>query len=124
MGAWGALLDPADMQGRSAESHLIPPQVHQFRHAQAVPVSHEYHRGVPVAPPIAVGGNEQAVHFGFGQVLAGAQVGVWHTLGRDCAIYGGWRDQLEVRLSHRFRPSRADDCSYKTSSTNCRVGQD
>jgi hypothetical protein len=35
----------------------------------------------------------------------------------DCSVYGGWRDQLEVRLGHRFRPSRADDCSYKTSFT-------
>jgi hypothetical protein len=29
-----------------------------------------------------------------------------------------------VRLGHVVCPSVADDCSYKTSSTNRRVGQD
>jgi hypothetical protein len=28
-----------------------------------------------------------------------------------------------VRLGHVVCPSVADDCSYKTSSTNCRVEQ-
>jgi hypothetical protein len=107
MGARGALLDPADVQGRSAEIHLIRAQVHQFRDTQPVPVSQEDHRGVPVAPTIAVGGSRQAFHFGLGEILAGAQVGVGHTLGGDCAIYGGWRDQLEVRLGRRFCLSRA-----------------
>ena len=124
MGAGGALFDPADVQGAGGELHLIPAQVYQFGDTQAVPISHEDHGGVPVAPPIAFGGRQQALHFGLGQVFAGAQVGVRHTLGGDCAIYGGWRHQFEVRLGHGFRPSRADDCSYKGSSTNCHVGQD
>ena len=62
---------------------------------------------------LPVCGSHQPLDFGLGQILAGAQVGVRRTLGGDCAIYGGWRDQLEVRLGHGFRPSRADDCSYK-----------
>ena len=76
-----------------------------------------------MAPSIAVYGSQQAFHFGLGQILAGAQIGVRHTLGGDSAIYGGWRDQLEVRLGQGFRPSRADDCSYKASFTKCRFGQ-
>ncbi len=94
-----------------AELHLIPAQVHQFGDTQAVPVGHEDHGGVPVAPAVAPGGFHQPLDLGLGQILAGAQVGVWRTLGGDCAIYGGWRDQLEVRLGHGFRPFRADDCS-------------
>ena len=111
MGAGRAFLDPADVQGRGAEIHLIPAQVHQFRHAQAMPVSREDHRGIPLAPAVALGSFHQPLDFGLGQVFAGAKVGVWNALGDDCAIYGGWRDQLEVRLGHTFCPSGADDCS-------------
>ena len=124
MGAWGALLDPADVQGGRAEVHLIPAQVHQLGDAEAMPVAHQDHGGVPVAPAVAVGCCHQPLDLSFREVLAGAQDGVRHTPRGNCAIYGGWRDQLEVRLVHGFRLSRADDCSYKTSSTNCRVGQD
>ena len=112
MGAWGALLDPADVQGGRSELHLIPAQVHQLGGPQAVPVGHQDHGGVPVAPAVALGGVHQPLDLGLGQVLAGAQVGVGRALGGDCSIYGGWRDQLEVRLGHVFRPSCADDCSY------------
>jgi hypothetical protein len=38
MGAWGAMLDPEDVQGRSAEIHLIPAQVHQLGDTEAMPV--------------------------------------------------------------------------------------
>ena len=123
MGAWGALLDPADVQGGGGELHLIPAQVHQFGDTQAVPESHENHHGVAVAPAVALGRFHQPLDLGLGQILAGPQVGVSRTLGGDCSVYGGWRDQLEVRLGHVVCPSVADDCSYKTSSTNCRVEQ-
>ena len=124
MGAGRPLLDPADVQGGRAEVHLIPAQVHQLGDAEAMPVAHQDHGGVPVAPPIALGGSQQAFHFGLGQILAGAQVGVRRTFGGDCSICGGWRDQLEVRLGHVVCPSGADDCSQKASFANCRVGQD
>jgi hypothetical protein len=38
VGAWGALFDPADVQGGCGELHLIPAQVHQLRDPQAMPV--------------------------------------------------------------------------------------
>ena len=88
-----------------------------------MPVSREDHRGVPLAPAVALGSFHQPLDFGLGQVFAGAQVGVWHALGGDCAIYGGWGDQLEVRLGQRFCPSRADDYPKLASFTDCRAGQ-
>ena len=39
-------------------------------------------------------------------------------LGRNCSLYGGWRDQLEVRFGHEFRASRMTDCSYNTYYMN------
>ena len=40
MGARGALLDPADVQGGGGELHLIPAQVHQLGDTEAMPVAH------------------------------------------------------------------------------------
>ena len=96
MGAGCALLDPADVQGGRFELHLIPAQVHQLGGAQAVPVGHKDHRGVPVAPAVALGRVHQPLDLGLGQVLAGAQLGVGEALRGNCSFYGGWRDQLEV----------------------------
>ncbi len=81
MGAWRALLDPADVQRGRAELHLIPAQVHQLGGPQAVPVGHQDHGGVPVAPAVSLGGFHQPLDLGLGQVLAGAQVGVGRRLG-------------------------------------------
>ena len=76
MGARSALLDPADVQVGRSEVHLIPSQVHQFGGPQAVPVGHQDHRGVPVAPAVSRGGFHQPLDLGFRQVLAGPQGGV------------------------------------------------
>ena len=103
MGARGALLDPADVQRGGPEVHLIPPQVRQLGRPQAVPVGHQDHRGVPVAPAVSRGGLHQPLDLGLRQVLAGPQVGVGGPLGPDCSVYGGWRDQPEVPFGHVFR---------------------
>ena len=50
----------------------------------------------PVAVTIALGGLQEPLDLGLGEVLAGAQGGVGWTLGRDRSIYDGWRDQLEM----------------------------
>ena len=118
MGAGRALLDPADVQRRRPEVHLVPPQVHQLGRPQAMPVGHKDHRGVPVAPAVSRGGFHQPLDLGLGQVLAGAQVAVGGPLGANCSIYGGWRDQLEVRFGHTFRAPGVTDCSYNGSSSN------
>ena len=112
MGAGGALLHPADVKRPRGKLDLVPPQVHQLRGPQAVPVGHQRHRGVPVPPAVSPGGVHQPLDLGLRQVLAGAQLAVGRPLGGDCSIYGGWRDQPEVPFGHAFRASRPDDCSY------------
>ena len=76
MRAGRALLDPADVQGGRGELDLVPAQVHQFGSAQAVPVGHQDHGGVAVAPAVSLGGLHQPLDLGLGQVFAGAQLGV------------------------------------------------
>ena len=115
MGAGSALLDPADVQRSRSELDLIPAQVHQFGGAQTVPVGNQNHRSVPVSPAVALSRSHQPLDFGFGQVLAGAQVAIGRPPGRNCSVYGGPRDQLEVPFGHMFRPSRVNDCSYNGS---------
>ena len=113
-----ALLDPADMQSCRGELHLIPAQVHQFGDAQAMPVGHKDHGGVPVSPAVALCRSHQPLDFGFGQVLAGAQVAIGRPPGRNCSVYGGPRDEPEVPFGHVFHPSRIDACSYNTHYSN------
>jgi hypothetical protein len=93
MGTGAALLDPADVQGGRGEVDLVPAQVGQFARPQAVPIGHQDHGGVPVSPSVCLGGPEQALDLGLGQVLAGAQVGVGGTLRPNCSIYGAWSHQ-------------------------------
>jgi hypothetical protein len=111
MGTRRALLDPADVQRRRSEIHLLPPQVHQFGGPQAVPVGHKDHRGVPVPPTVSLGRVHQPLDLGFRQVLTGAEGAVRWPLGLNCSIYGGWRDQPEVPLDHAFRDPRPNYCS-------------
>ena len=98
MGAWGASLDPADMQRARGELNLIPAQVHKLGGPEAVPVGRQDHGGVAMPPTVLPGSGHQPFDLGLSQVLAGAQVGVGKPPGRDCSFYGGWRDQLQVRL--------------------------
>ncbi len=59
-----------------------------------MPVAHKDHRSVPVPPAVAFGRYHQPLDFGFRQVFPRPQVGVGWPLGRDCSVYGGWRDEL------------------------------
>lgn len=69
-----------------------------------MPVGQEHHSGVPVAMPVAPGGIDQPLDLGFGEMFAGAQVGIRPPARHNCSIYGSWRDQLEMRFRHRFPP--------------------
>ena len=102
MGAWGALLDPADVQRGGPEVHLIPPQVHQFGGPQAVPVGHKDHRGVPVAPAVSRGGFHQPLDLGLRQVLAGAQVALGGRLGLTVRFTVAGVTSLRCHLAMRF----------------------
>jgi hypothetical protein len=83
-----------------------------------VPIGHQHHRGVPVAPTVSRGRVHQPLDLGFGQVLAGAQGAIGWPRGPNCSVYGGWRDQPEVPLGQVFRAPRPDDCPYNDRFTN------
>jgi hypothetical protein len=91
VGTWSALLDSADVQRGGPEVHLLPPQVHKLRSPQTVPVGHQHHCCVTVAPAVLPGRVHQPFDLGLGQVLAGPQLAVRSTLGGRCSVYGGWR---------------------------------
>ena len=63
-----------------AELDLIPAEVNQLRHSQAVPVSHEDHGGIPVPPAVLPRCFLQAFDFRFCQVLAAPQLAVGEPL--------------------------------------------
>ena len=67
-----ALFDPADVQRGGGEVDLIPAQVRKFAGPQAVAIGHKDHRGVSVAPSVALGGPKQAFDLGFCQVFGSA----------------------------------------------------
>jgi hypothetical protein len=106
MCAGRALLDPTDVQGGRPEVDLIPAQVNQFGRPQAVPIGHQDHGGVAPAMAVVLGGGDQPLDLGLGEVFAGAQVGVRPSARWNCSFYDGWRDQLEMRFRHGFQ-SRA-----------------
>src|SRR5450631_211741 len=116
--AGAALLDPADVQAGCYEVDLIPAQVGQFGRSQAMSVGHEDHRAVPMTPSVSLGGRKQPLDLSIGKVFAGAQVGIGTACRSNCSFFGGWRDQLEVRLDHVFGSSLVLDCSKNAPITN------
>src|SRR5579862_8901801 len=123
MGAWGASLDPADVQRARSKLDLIPPQVHKLCRPEAMPIGRQDHGGVAMPPTVLPGGGHQPFDLGLCQVLTGAEGSVGKPLGCDCSFYSGWRDQLEVRLCHVFGSSSLNDCSDNARSSNCRSTQ-
>ena len=97
-----AALDPADVQRGAVEVDLIPAQVHQLAHPQAMAIGDQDHGGIAVAPAVALGGLDQLLDLGLGQVLAGP-VGVGAPCRGNCSFFGGWCDQLQVRF-HWINP--------------------
>jgi hypothetical protein len=77
-----------------------------------MPVGDKDHRGVPVAPAVALGRVHELLDLGFRQVLASANVAVAGSPGGNCSFYSGWRDQLEMPFSHVFAPPRLKYWSY------------
>src|SRR5262249_21069007 len=104
MAAGSTRLDSADVQDRGFEVDLIPAQVDQLGHSQAVPVSDKDHGGVAVPVAVGPGPRPQLLDLGLGQVLASAQVAIGASPRCNCSFYGSWRDQLEMPFRHVFSP--------------------
>jgi hypothetical protein len=66
-----SLLDPADVQAGRRELDLFPAEVGQLRRPQAVPIGQKDHGGIAVSVAVALGGVDQPLHLGLGQILAG-----------------------------------------------------
>jgi hypothetical protein len=81
-----ALLDPTDVQGGRSEVHLPPAEVHQLGYPEAVPVSHEDHSGVPVAPSVPLGRFHEPLDLGLGEVLPPSKFGMGTPRGRNCSF--------------------------------------
>src|SRR5436305_237604 len=83
-----------------------------------MPIADKDHRGVPVTPAVAFNGRREPVDLVGSQILARPQVAIGDPFRGNCTVYGGWRDQLEVRLRHRFCPPSPTNCSYDDRSSN------
>src|SRR5262245_32374112 len=102
MSAGCTLLDPSDVQRGGSEIHLLPPQVHQLRSAQAVPVGNQDYRGVAVPPTVLPSRVHQSLDFAVGQVLASVQLAVWQTLRVTVRFTVAGETSLRCRLAMRF----------------------
>jgi hypothetical protein len=105
------LLDATDVQGGGREVDLLPTQVRQFAHPQAVSVRDEQHGGIAVAMAIDFRGGNELLDLGLGEMLARAQLAIWSADRRDCSIYGGRGNQPKAYLSQAFCPLTYDHCS-------------
>ena len=111
MSARCALLDPANMQRSRSEIDLIPAEVHKLGGPKPVTIGHQHHRGIPMPPSVLPSDVHEPFDLRFRQVLTGSQLGIRRPPGRDCSIYDGWCDQLQVWFLHVFGPRSPNDCS-------------
>ena len=96
MGGRRALLGPADVQDGMGEIDLIPAQVYQFGRSQTVAEGDKDHGGIPVTPAIGLGGIDQPIDLGAGQVLPRPIDRVrFSPRHRDCSFYDGWRHPFQ-----------------------------
>ena len=79
-----------------AEIDLIPTQVYELGRPQTVAEGDKDHGGVPVTPAIGLGGTDQPIDLGAGQVLPGPIFGIpLPSRCGDCSIYSGWRHPFQ-----------------------------
>jgi hypothetical protein len=74
-----------------------------------MPVSHEEHGRIPVAVAIVLCGLGELFDLALGQVLSAAKLAVWPAPRGDCSVFGGRREQLQVRFGHGFRLLTTND---------------
>jgi hypothetical protein len=92
------------MQHPRIELDLVPAQVAELRRPKPMPERKQDHGRVPVTVAVRLGGLDQGLDLPGRQVLPGPKLGVGASRRRDCSIYFGWGNQLEVRLCPGKRP--------------------
>ena len=96
MGGRRALLGPPDVQDGVGEIDLIPAQVNKLGRPQTAAEGDKDHGGIPVTPAIGLGGTDQPIDLGAGQVLPGPIDSVrFSSRHRDCSFYDGWCHQFQ-----------------------------
>ena len=79
-----------------AEIDLIPTQVDKLGRPQAVAEGNKGHGAVTMTPAVTLGGIDQPIDLGAGQVLPGPIDRVrFSPRHRDCSFYDGWRHQFQ-----------------------------
>src|SRR5215469_7253472 len=97
-----AVLRPADVQRRiAAPLDLRPLQIGDLDSPQAVPEGNQDQRSVPVAVAPQLGGGDQLLDLGRGQVFAGTHRGIRFSC-RYFPINVVWLDQPQVRHHQHF----------------------
>ena len=69
-----------------------------------MPVGHEDHGGVAVAPAVAAYNFHEPFDFRVGQIFPSAQVGVVGPFGANCSVYGGREASLRRRSAMEITP--------------------
>ena len=96
MGGRRSLLGPAYVQDGVGAIDLIPTQVYKLGRPQAMAEGDKDHGGIPVTPAIGLGGINQPIDLGAGQVLPSPIDRVrFSPRHSDCSIYSGWRHQFQ-----------------------------
>ena len=111
MSARRAPLDPANMQRSRSEVDLIPTKVNKLGRSKAMTIGHQHHCGIPLPPAVLPSDVHEPFDLHFREVLTGPQFGIRRSSERNCSIYDGRRDQLQVRFRHVFGPHSPNDCS-------------
>ena len=72
MHAGVAALSPAYMQASGGEVDVVPAQCHQLRGPEAVAVSDQDRRGVPMPRAVLLGGLDEPLDLAIGEIFAAA----------------------------------------------------
>jgi hypothetical protein len=91
MRARGAVLDPAHVEHRAIEVHLVPAEVADFGIPQPMPKRNQDHGRVSMAATVGLGGIDQGLDLAGRQVLASPQFHVRPPRQCNCSENLSWR---------------------------------
>ena len=83
---------------------LVPSQVDEFAHPQAVPISDQNHRRVSMTPAVVAGRFDQLLDLGRSRMFSGPIGGIGTPSRGDCPIFSCWGYQLERCFLQCFPP--------------------